>query len=316
MEREIRSLKALVASLRIEIRDLKEVVLHAGEGKYGGISNGVPPKGVPASSSFSNRDAPNVDEKMHSGERNDNLDASDGTEGKRHWGNANGVTARKRLSNSDAPNVDVEMYWGERKEHPALDWSEQTVIPTDKSMMSSTLNRMPIPAGRPPSSFKNSVKIRSENKRIIPGMSQNIPPIHPPSSGSRAIKKSTKRSIPQSQGENAIPAASDNALGATKSMASSPTDNLASQMQRVQQGETFDTLMQITMEKMKFGDSCSKNSGSSFSWPKPTTRPRLGAVSRQDSARHIRRSIFGKTEVVKSLDEPPPSTAAVDLPPL
>jgi hypothetical protein len=113
-------------------------------------------------------------------------------------------------------------------------------------------------------------------------------------------------------------AASDNAMGVTKPMV--PADNLATQMQRVQQVEKFDTLIQTTMEKIKFGDTgSSKNSGSRVSWPKQIQRNRLDAANRRDSARHIRRSMIGQfqvTEVIKELDEASPSTAAVDLPPL
>ena len=325
MEREIRSLKGLVASLRIEIRDLREAVVHAGDAKHGGYSNGVP------------RVAPNVDAGMYAGERKHDLDASDGTEEKRHGGHASGVPASRHSSISDAPNVDVELYWGERKDdldasdraeverHPGLDWSEKTVIPTDTSMMFSTSgmrNPMPLPARRPPSSLRNGVNKR-ESKRIIPGMSQNIPFIHPPSSTSRASRKPNARStqgMPQSRDADAMPEAAsdnDNAMGVTKPMM--PGDNLATQMQRVQQVEKFDTLIQTTMEIITSNDAGSKNSGGRVSWPKQVTRNRLDAASRQNSARHIRRSMIGNTQVtqvIKEFDEASPSTAAVDLPPL
>ena len=319
MEREIRSLKGLVASLRFEIRDLREFVVRAGDSKHGGYSDGVP------------RVAPNVDAGMHAGERKDELDASDRTGEKGHGGHASGVPARRRSSISDSPNVDVELYWGERKDdldasdrteekrHPGLDWSEKTVIPTDTSLMSSTSgmrNPMPVPTKRPPSSLRNGGNKRSQSKRIIPGMSQNIPFIHPPSSSIRASRKPNARStqgMTQSRDGGAMPeAASDNAMGVTKPMV--PADNLATQMQRVQQVEKFDTLIQTTMEKIKFDDT-----GSRVSWPKQIQRNRLDAASRRDSARHIRRSMIGQfqvTEVIKELDEASPSTAAVDLPPL
>ena len=324
MEREIRSLKGLVASLRIEIRDLREVVMHAGDAKHGGYSNGFP------------RVAPNVDTGMYAGERKCDMDSSDRTEEKRQGGHASGVPARRHSSISDAPNVDVELYWGERKDdldasdrteekrHPGLDWSEKTVIPTDTSMMSSTAgmrNPMPVLARRPPSSLRNGEKKKSESKRVIPGMSQNIPFIHPPSSTSRASRKPNARStqgMPQSRDADAMPeAASENAMGVAKPM--TPADNLATQMQRVQQVEKFDTLIQTTMEKITSGDAGSKNSGGRVSWPKQVQRNRLDATSRQNSARHIRRSMIGHTqvtEVIKEFDEAPPSTAAVDLPPL
>jgi len=312
MEREIRSLKGLVASLRIEIRDLTEVVVHAGDAKHGGYSNGFP--------RVAKYD----------------MDSSDRTEEKRQGGHASGVPTRRHSSISDAPNVDVELYWGEKKDdldasdrteekrHPGLDWSEKTVIPTDTSMMSSTagmLNAMPVPARRPPSSLRNGGKKRIESMRVIPGMSQNIPLIHPPSSTSRASRKPNRRStqdMPQSRDADAMPeAASENAMGVTKPM--TPVDNLATQMQRVQQVEKFDTLIQTTMEKITSGDAGSKNSGGRVSWPKPVQRNRLNAASKRDSARHIRRSMIGHTqvtEVIKEVDESPPSTAAVDLPPL
>jgi hypothetical protein len=124
--------------------------------------------------------------------------------------------------------------------------------------------------------------------------------------------------MPQSRDADAMPeAASENAMGVTKPM--TPVDNLATQMQRVQQVEKFDTLIQTTMEKITSGDAGSKNSGGRVSWPKPVQRNRLNAASKRDSARHIRRSMIGHTqvtEVIKEVDESPPSTAAVDLPPL
>lgn len=67
LESELRSLKLLVNSLRAEVRDLREIVMHGGH-----LINGDGPirRMTPES------DAPNVDVEMYWSEKNDNLDES------------------------------------------------------------------------------------------------------------------------------------------------------------------------------------------------------------------------------------------------
>jgi hypothetical protein len=295
MEREILSLKGLVASLRIEVRDLRDSLGNKGNAKFGNISNGVPAK-----MRFSNSSS---DAAFLSG--------SDRTEGYE-----NGALRESLIS--DAPTVDVEMYWGDGK-GDSKESVRTTVIQTERSNKPLTLRMQP--AEGLPSSLRNGGKMNSKTKRIVPGISQNIPPIHPPSTGSRASRRSTKQldhGAPQSRNGNAIPAASDNATGMRKSILYTPTENLATQMQRVQQVTTFDTLIQTAIEKITTGDTGSKNSGSKgrVSPPQQRRRRRLTADNRNQSFRHIRRGLGGETEVYHELDVIEKSTKALDLQPL
>jgi hypothetical protein len=273
---------------------LKDSLVDKGNAKSGRIANSVPAK-----MRFSN-----------SSSEGDFLSASGRTQYE------NGI--HRQSLTSDAPTVDVEMYWDERN----VDSKESvrtTVIPTDASSTLSTIRIQP--AEGPPSLLRNGGKMKSKTKRIVPGMSRNIPPIHPPSTGSRASSKSTKQfdhGAPQSRYGNAIPGASDNAMGARKSILYTPADNLTTQMQRVQQGAKFDNLIQTALEKITTGDSSSKNSGSRgrISPPQKVRRRRLTAESRHHSVRHIRRGLGGETEIYQELDVLTKSTRALDLQPL
>ena len=71
LESELRSLKLLVNSLRAEVRDLREIVMHGGHLINGDVSAGGPIRRMTPES-----DAPNVDVEMYWSEKNDNLDES------------------------------------------------------------------------------------------------------------------------------------------------------------------------------------------------------------------------------------------------
>lgn len=73
LESELRSLKLLVNSLRAEVRDLREIVMHGGHLINGdGLIRRITPES----------DAPNVDVEMYWSEKNDNLDETKEEKGK------------------------------------------------------------------------------------------------------------------------------------------------------------------------------------------------------------------------------------------
>ena len=121
--------------------------------------------------------------------------------------------------------------------------------------------------------------------------------------------------------------------GVAKSVTIGTNDNLASQMQQVEREETFDALMQTTMERFSDAGSVAGSHVGSLASnrynPRASFRPaqlngnavprptgRRGNVKRSlvDSARHITRGISGKAVIYETVE--PPSTAAVDVPPL
>jgi hypothetical protein len=72
MESELRSLKLLVNSLRAEVRDLREIVMHGGHATNGDVSAGAPPKRRLATES----DVPNVDVEIYWNKKKDIFDES------------------------------------------------------------------------------------------------------------------------------------------------------------------------------------------------------------------------------------------------
>jgi hypothetical protein len=71
MESELRSLKLLVNSLRAEVRDLREIVMHGGHTTNGDVSAGGPKRRLATES-----DVPNVDVEIYWSEKKDILDES------------------------------------------------------------------------------------------------------------------------------------------------------------------------------------------------------------------------------------------------
>ncbi|KAL9186520.1 hypothetical protein ACHAXT_005758 [Thalassiosira profunda] len=235
--------------------------------------------------------------------------------------------------NDDVPNVDVEWYHRETEEGD--DDEDGTFQPSDTFQHSNASLgiRKPKASAAPPgpnqppqlTAKRSSPPTRTTNR----GMSQNIPAIHP---GARKIQ-SMYRSMPQGRAGQGSPPATNARSKAAQSMTTGTNDNLASQMQQVEREETFDALMQTTMERFsEAGSVTGSHVGSLASSrynPRASFRPaqlnrntvprptgRRGNVKRSlvESARHITRGISGKTEIYETVESP--STAAVDVPPL
>ncbi|KAL9186142.1 hypothetical protein ACHAXT_005380 [Thalassiosira profunda] len=235
--------------------------------------------------------------------------------------------------NDDVPNVDVE--WYHRETEDGDDDEDGTFQPLDTFQHSNAslgirkpkaLAAPPGPKQPPQLTAKRSSPPTRTNNR---GMSQNIPSIHP---GARK-SQSMHRSMPHSETGEGTPPMINARSGVAKPVTAGTSDNLASQMQQVEREETFDALMQTTMER--FSDSGSVTGShvgslaSSRYNPRASFRPaqlnrnavhrptgRRGNVKRSlvESARHITRGISGKAEIYESVE--PPSTAAIDVPPL
>lgn len=206
---------------------------------------------------------------------------------------ASGGPIRRPTTGRDAPNVDVEIYWSDNMDdsgktqdpRKALDRSEKNMLPLNVSAVSSD-SHSAFPTKTTQTKTKSSIPVR-----VNPGISQNIPPLHPPSFGNHVNGKSTKRmahDAPQvrdavvanmirsakEEGTSKRAIESVNAhnndrskpVGRSMSMINIPTNNLTTQMQRGQIEEKFDSLMKTTLGKMKVGASSHRNFSS-----KPTT---------------------------------------------